>query len=57
MREAFRGVVVKSWLSMPVESINFKKYNKILIEKEVEFYSECWKDRYNVLHSLEYRKK
>ena len=57
VREIFRGVVVKSWVAMPVESIKFKKHNKILIKKAVEFYSKCWKERCNVLHSLECRKQ
>ena len=37
VREVFRGIVVKSWVGMPVESIDFKKYNKILMKKAVEF--------------------
>ena len=45
VREVFRGAAVKSWATMPVESMDFKKYNKILIKKEVDFYSECQKDR------------
>ena len=34
-REVLRGVVVKSWVPMPLENMNFKKHNKILIQKLV----------------------
>ena len=53
VREFFRGVVVKSWVAMPVESADFKRHNKIFIKK-AEFCSECWKERCNMLHSPEY---
>ena len=41
VREVFRGVAVKSWVAMPVESEDFKKHNKNLIKKSVKFYDEC----------------
>ena len=51
VREVFRGILVKNWVGLPVESTEFKKHNKILINKVVEFYSECCKDRFKMLHS------
>ena len=42
---------------MLVESTYFKKHNKVLIKKAVQFYSECWKERCNVLHSPKCRKQ
>ena len=45
IREVIRGVAVKSWVAMPLESMKINKCNKILIEKVVEFYSECWSER------------
>ena len=56
MREVFRRVVVKFWVALPLESVNFSKYNKILVRKAVELYSSCWREQYNVLHSPEYEK-
>ena len=32
-REASRGVAVKSWLDTSIESVKFKKHNKMLIKK------------------------
>ena len=56
IREVLKGIAVKNWVLFPVESTEFKKYNKILINKEFDFYSECWKDRFKMLHSPEIRK-
>ena len=33
VREVFTGLLVKSWLVMPVKSITLKKYNIFLIKK------------------------
>ena len=57
VREVFKGVVVKNWEVLPFESIEFTNHNKLLIKKAVEFYSEYWKDRSNVLHPPEIRKQ
>ena len=52
MREVFRGVVVKSWIELPLQIITFSKYNIILAREEVELHSACWRVRYNLLHLL-----
>ena len=57
MREVLRGIVVKDWVAMPVECIDFTQYNKVLIKKAVVFYCECWNNRCVVLHSPEVRKQ
>ena len=56
MRKSFRRLVVKSWVALLLERIKFSKHDKILVREEVEFYSACWRERYNVFHSPEYEK-
>ena len=41
----------------PVEIIEFMKHNKLMIKNTVDFYSECCKDRCNVLHYPEIKKQ
>ena len=55
-REEFRGVVVKSWVALPAENINFRMCNKILVREAAELCGECWRERCKALHSLEYEK-
>ena len=45
VREIFRGIAVKSLVAIPVESVNFTIHDKKIIKKEVDFYSEYWKER------------
>ena len=56
MREVFRGVVVKSWVYLPLEKIKFSKHNEKLVRKAVNLHSECRKEQNNALHSPEYKK-
>ena len=44
IREVFRGVVVKSWVALPLEGMNFSKCDKILVRKAVELNSACWRE-------------
>ena len=57
MREVFRVVIFKSWVVLPLESINFSKCNKVLVHKAAELCSECWRLRCNVLYSPEHTKQ
>jgi len=57
MREVFRGIVVRDWVAMPIECIDFTPCNKVLIKKALNFYSECWNNRCVVMHSPEVRKQ
>ena len=57
MREVFRGVVIKSWVSLPLVRINFSVYNNILLRAEVELHIKCWRERRKALHSPEHEKK
>ena len=41
MREVFRGVVVKHWVALPLEGINFRVHDKIIVREAIKFYSEC----------------
>ena len=56
MKENFRGVVVKSWVALPLERLNFRGYNKMIVRKAVEFYSEYRRERCKALHTPEYEK-
>ena len=56
LREFLRGVAVKSWVALPLERIKFKKHNTFLIKISADFCSECWRERYSVIHSPECRK-
>ena len=53
MREFFRGVVIKSWVTLPLERIKFSKHDKILVREAVELCSAYWRERCNALHSPE----
>ena len=44
MGEVFRGVVVKSWVALPLERIKFRVHDKIVIHEAVELCSECWRE-------------
>ena len=55
MRKVFRGVVVKSWVALPLEIIKVSK-NKKLVREAVELHSACWRERCNMLHSPEHEK-
>ena len=56
MREMFRGLVVKSLVAFPLERLNFRVHNTIIVHEAVEFYGECWRERCNALHTPEYEK-
>ena len=45
IREMFRGVAVKSWMSLPLERLKFVVCNKIIAREAVKFYSEYWRER------------
>ena len=54
MREVFRGVVVECWVALPLEKINCRVHNKIIVREAVEFYSKCWRERCEALHTPEH---
>ena len=54
MREVFKGVVVKCWVPLPLQRINFRVHNKIIVREAVEFYSKCWRERCEALHTPEH---
>ena len=45
IREVFRGIVVKYWVSMPTESIDCTQCNEELINIAICLYCEYLKDR------------
>ena len=53
MREVLRGIIVKDWASMQLESMDFSQCNKVLIKNTVDFYFEYWRNRCMVLHAPE----
>ena len=56
MRDNFREVVVKSWVAFPLEILNFRVCDKMLVREAVEFYSECRRERCKALYPPEYEK-
>ena len=54
MREVFREVVVKFWVALPLERINFRVHDKIIVREAVECYSECWRERCEAFHTPEH---
>ena len=50
MREVLRVTMVKDWVAMPLESMYFTKYDKVLSKKAVCFYCECSNNRCVVFH-------
>ena len=56
MRETFRGAVVKEWVAMPNETIDYSKHDNALIEKGVRLHSECWNQRCTALHNPDAKK-
>ena len=52
----FRGALVKRWVALPAEIVNFRACNKMLVREAVELCSEFWRERYKALHSPEYEK-
>ena len=54
MKCIFRGWVVKNWRDVRDEQTQvMKQMNKIIVKKSVNFYSEAWKHRNEVLHCPE----
>ena len=51
MKELFRGYVVLDWLEVDLRCRKYKKFNKIVVKRCVEFYNECWKNRNEVSHN------
>ena len=49
--------MVKDWVAMPLESIYYTQYNKVLSKKAVYFYCECLNNRCVAFHSPEVRKQ
>ena len=47
MREVLRGVVVKEWVAMPNESIDFLPYNKSLVVNGLRLHIMYWNKRLN----------
>ena len=47
----FRGVIVKEWVAVNEDNINYHEYNRILVKSCVRFYHECWKERCEALHA------
>ena len=56
MREIFRGVVVKSWVALPVERLNFRVRDETLFREVVKFCSEHFRERCKALHAPEHEK-
>ena len=56
MRDIFRGVVVKSWVALLLERLNFIACDNIITLEVVKFYSEYWRERCKALHTPEYEK-
>ena len=57
MREVFIGVIVKEWVAMHNERINFSQCNKVLVDHVVSLYGMCWNKRCEVLHNPEVQKQ
>ena len=47
---------MKSWVALPLERLNFRVHNEILVREVVKFHRECWRERCRALHALEYEK-
>ena len=57
MRELFRGIVAKEWVSLTVEIIECGQYNKVLEVKGVNLHRECQNQRCDILHDPSAQKK
>ena len=51
MQELFRGHVAIDWEGTNLNTNKFKKLNKIIVRKCVEFYVKCWKERNEEHHN------
>jgi len=57
MRELFRGFVVIDWEGTNFGSRKYRKVNKIIVQRCVEYYYECWKHRNEEHHNEEKQRK
>ena len=47
-------MVVKIWVALPLERLNFIVCDKIIVREAVKFHSECWKEMCEALHTPEH---
>ena len=57
IRALFRGAVVKEWVAVNEDNINYHVCNRILVQKCVRYYHECWVERCEVSHTEEKQKE
>ena len=53
MQELFRGYIVIDWEGTNFGNKKYKKLNKIIVKRCVEFYDACWKHRNDEYHNDE----
>ena len=58
MKYLFRGWVTKNWTNInDPQNVIMKEINRILVRQSVEYYSEAWKQRNDLLHDPNYYKQ
>ena len=57
MQELFRGCVVVVWEGTELNSVKYRKLNKIAVRKYVEIHMKCWKDRNEVHYNEQQQRK
>ena len=50
IKALFRGVIVKEWVAVNNDNMNYHEYNRILVKSCMQFYHNCWKERCEELH-------
>ena len=48
--QIFREYIVKLQVRMDMHNSIDYKYNKVIIKECIEYYHNCWKERYKTLH-------
>ena len=57
IKALFRGVIVKEWVAVNNENINYHECNRKIVKSCIRFYHDCWKERCEALHKDDKQKE